>query len=358
MFKKILAYSMGNPTLIYLRAELNVNEHRCPIVPQNIKQLIQSGFIIYVESSSNRIYADFEYEIEGAIITKEPWYNEKFKSGLIIGLKDIPNMDKLDSHKHIYFSHSYKNQNNCEITLEPFSKSNSIIYDFEFLLDKNNKRIIAFGFYAGFVGCCLGLMQYYTKINKNQNINNLSPYKSKLELLTNVSKFIGFEKSLKIAVIGPNGRCGVGVINVLTYFNMEFDRITKEDLKINLQKYDIIFNCIVLDKKLNEIWLDRNTIFSKPIIIVDISCDYNSINNPIKIYEKLTTWEKPVYSYNENVDVISINNLPSLLPKDSSDEFSEILVGLLLKFNNEPIWKNNKAYYYNIIKTITDKKVN
>ena len=348
---------MGNPTLIYLRAELNVNEHRCPIVPQNIKQLIQSGFIIYVETSLNRIYADIEYEIEGAIITKEPWYNKKFQSGLIIGLKEIPNMEKLDSHKHIYFSHSYKNQNNCYTTLEAFSKSNSIIYDFEFLLDENNKRIIAFGFYAGFVGCCLGLMQYYTKINKHQNINNLIPYKSQLELLTNVSKCIASEKGLKIAVIGPNGRCGVGVINVLTYFNIEFDRITREDSKKNLQEYDIIFNCIVLDTNLNEIWLDTNTIFSKSITIVDISCDYNSINNPIKIYEKLTTWEKPVYSYNENVDVISINNLPSLLPKDSSDEFSEILVRLLLNFNNDSTWEKNKKYYYNIIKMITDKKV-
>jgi saccharopine dehydrogenase (NAD+, L-lysine-forming) len=189
----------------------------------------------------------------------------------------------------------------------------------------------------------------------SKNINNLTPYKSKLELLTNVSKCIASEKTLKIAVVGPNGRCGVGVINVLTYFNIEFDKINREDTKKNLQEYDIIFNCIVLDKKLNETWFDNNTIFTKSITIVDISCDYNSINNPIKLYEKLTTWKNPVYSYSYNVDIISINNLPSLLPKDSSDEFSEILVGLILKFNNEPIWENNKAYYYNIIKTINDK---
>ena len=200
-------------------------------------------------------------------------------------------------------------------------------------------------------------MQYYTKKNKNQNINNLIPYKSQLELLTNVSTCIGYGRDLKIAVIGPNGRSGVGVINVLTYFNIKFDRITKEDSKKNLQEYDIIFNCIVLDKNLNETWLNKNTIFSKPITIVDISCDYNSINNPIKIYDKLTTWQNPIYSYNENVDIISINNLPSLLPKDSSDEFSEILVRLLLNFNNDSTWENNKKYYYNIIKMIIDKKV-
>ena len=338
---------MGNPTLIYLRAELNPNEYRCPIVPQSINYLIQYGFIIYVESSNSRIYKDIEYEKVGAIITKDPWYNEKFKSSLIIGLKELSHMEKLSSHKHIYFSHSYKNQLNSEIILKAFAKSNSIIYDYEFLLDKNNKRIIAFGFYAGFIGCCLGLIQYGKK-EKNKNINNLYPFKSKKDLLDVVQKYI--KKSLKIVVIGSNGRCGSGVINVLDYFNLEYIKLNREDSKNNLEQYDIIFNCIVLEKKLNETWISSETNFSKNLVIVDISCDYNSINNPIKIYNNTTTWKDPVYCYNDKVDVISINNLPSLLPKDSSDEFSEILVKLLVNFNNNSIWKNNEQYYYDIIK--------
>ena len=73
------------------------------------------------------------------------------------------------------------------------------------------------------------------------------------------------------------------------------------------------------------------------------------LNNPIKIYNQATTWSEPVYSYNKFVDIISINNLPSLLPKDSSDEFSEILVKLLLNFNTDSIWEKNKNYYLKII---------
>jgi alanine dehydrogenase len=86
---------MENPKLIYLRSELNSNEYRCPITPQDVNKLITAGFTIYVEFSNNRIFDNLEYIKAGAIITTEPWYVEKFHSGLIIGLKDIPNLEKL-----------------------------------------------------------------------------------------------------------------------------------------------------------------------------------------------------------------------------------------------------------------------
>jgi len=196
-------------------------------------------------------------------------------------------------------------------------------------------------------------MQYYNKKKFRNNINNLHPFTSKKDLLGIIEKTESIKcvdiNNLKIAVIGPNGRCGKGVINVLEYFNLQYDKYTKEDLKNNLESYDIIFNCIVLNKDLNETWFDEKTIFNKSLIIVDISCDYNNSNNPIKIYNQATTWSEPVYSYNEFVDIISINNLPSLLPKDSSDEFSGILVKLLLNFNKDSVWEKNKNYFLEII---------
>ena len=339
--------------LIYLRAELNANEFRCPLIPSDIKILIENGFKVFIESSKYRIYEDEKYEKIGAIVTLKPWHDNEFKNALIIGLKEISDLNKLDNHKHIFFSHSFKNQTNSEIILKSFAESNSIIYDYEYLLDTNNKRIIAFGFYAGFIGCNLGLMQYYNKKKFRNNINNLHPFTSKKDLLGIIEKTESIKcvdiNNLKIAVIGPNGRCGKGVINVLDYFNLQYDKFTKEDAKNKLESYDIIFNCIVLNKDLNETWFDEKTIFNKPLIIVDISCDYNNPHNPIKIYNQATTWSEPVYSYNKFVDIISINNLPSLLPKDSSDEFSEILVKLLLNFNTDSIWENNKNYFLKII---------
>jgi saccharopine dehydrogenase (NAD+, L-lysine-forming) len=62
--------------------------------------------------------------------------------------------------------------------------------------------------------------------------------------------------------------------------------------------------------------------FEKLSIIVDVSCDINAINNPINLKYHGTTFEAPVHKINNKLDIIAIDNLPSLLPKDSSEEFS------------------------------------
>ena len=125
--------------------------------------------------------------------------------------------------------------------------------------------------------------------------------------------------------------------------------INNEDL-INedlLKNYDIIYNCILLDEKYNTVWFDKNTSFNKSIIIVDISCDYSKVNNPILLYDNATSWIEPVYNYNKFVDIIAVDNLPSLLPKESSCAFSLIFFNLLLEYATDPnnYWKNNRNVF-------------
>jgi saccharopine dehydrogenase (NAD+, L-lysine-forming) len=332
--------------LIYIRSELNSNEYRCPIIPLHIPKLIEYGYIIYVESSTNRIYNDDEYKKMGAIITNKKWYSKEFNNGLIIGLKELDNLNMLDNHNHIYFSHSYKNQINSKEILTSFKKSNSILYDFEYFLDDNNRRLIGFGYYAGYIGCGIGLLQFFTKRYKNINICNLKPYDSKNDILDEVKNI--YNKNIYVGVIGFDGNCGKGVINLLDKLDIKYIKYGKNDPKVNLESLDIIFNCIKLDIRYNETWIDKYTKFIKPITIIDISCDYTQINNPIKLNYNATSLKTPVCSLNEYVDIIAIDNLPSLLPKDSSDKFSDIYINLLLSYNNN-IWKNNKNIYYNTI---------
>jgi saccharopine dehydrogenase (NAD+, L-lysine-forming) len=340
------------PTILYIRNERNINEHRTPLIPLHIKELINIGFIIYIQSSVHRIYTDLEYKHVGAIITDKCWHDDLFNSALIIGIKDFINLHKLSNHIHIYFSHSYKNQLNSEKILQSFAKSDSYIYDFEYFLNKDNKRIIAFGYYAGLVGAVLGLNQYYNKLNKKSNINNLIPWNSYNDMISTVQKRemeLNLGNKLNICIIGSNGRCGLGVQNILKELNLLYDVISKDDL-INenlLKKYDIIYNCILLDEKYNRIWFDKYTNFNKSIIIVDISCDYSKVNNPILLYDNATSWMEPVYNYNEFVDIIAVDNLPSLLPKESSDAFSVIFFNLLLEYAADPnnYWMNNRNVF-------------
>jgi len=347
---------MNNSTIVYLRKEENINEYRTPLTPKDINILLKSRFIVYVQSSKYRIYTDEEYKENGAIITNLEWHDKLFNDALITGIKEIKDLNMLNNHTHIYFSHSYKNQTGADILLKAFSDSLSILYDFEFFLDENKKRIIAFGFYAGIVGCVLGLLQFFNKINNLPNINNLKPWSSfqemtnQINLLKNIYNF----SSLKIGIIGHNGRCGTGVKNILNKLGIKYttiDRNLNDSDILNLKDFDILYNCIVLDENYNLVWFDKDTVFNKNIVIIDISCDYNKVNNPLKLYSKLTSWNEPIYKYNEYVDIIAVHNLPSLLPKESSDEFSNIFKNLLLDYKNDSkkYWKNNLSIFFNKI---------
>lgn len=347
-------------SILYLRSELNNFEYRTPIIPDDINKLINNGFIVFVESSKYRIYKDDDYKKAGAIITNNKWYDSIFNNALIVGLKEIDLLDKLSSHIHIYFSHSYKKQNNSQEILKHFFDSSSIIYDFEYFVNNNNKRLLSFGFYAGIVGGILGLLQYYTKNIYDSNICRLKGWISENNMMEDINNSVKeylLLKKIKIAIIGYSGNCGKGVINILNKLNISYKGIGKYDNKTNLKEYDIIYNCINLDENYNEIWFSDNTIFNKNIVICDVSCDYAKPNNPIKLYNQNTTWNLPVYSYNEFVDIIAINNLPSLLPKDSSDYFSEKCTELLLNFNNDEngYWKNNLNIFYDKIHFLNNK---
>ena len=318
--------------LIYLRSETYANESRTPLVPIHIEILKKAGYQIIVESSEKRIFPDMDFIKAGAIITTDPWFKQP-KNTLIVGLKELANLDKLDEHTHIYFSHSYKQQNNANHILQAFRRSNSIIYDLEYFLNPDGKRALAFGYNAGLVAAVLGLTQYYNRKNGYPDLHNLQPWLTMDSMLDSCKTH-----PATIAVVG-SGRSAQGVKCILQKLNLPAFTVCRENIRI-IKDADIIFNCITLDKNYNEVWIDKDTQLNKDQLIVDISCDYTKPNNPIAVYSSPTTWQDPVYNYSDKLSIIAIDNLPSLLPRDSSVEFSEKLTRLLLTYG-DPCWHNN-----------------
>jgi len=343
---------MSSNLKIFLRNEMCENEIRTPLIPADVKILINNNIIVFVESSQYRIYADELYEKEGAIITIDKWYDKKYNNCIIIGIKELNYLEKLNKHTHLYFSHSYKKQQNSGIILNAFIISHSKLYDFEYFLNNKKKRIIAFGYFAGLVGAVLGLKQFYNKINMLNDIKDLKPWLTFNELI----EFIKIEASyfknkindIKIVIVGGSGRCGKGIQFILDNLNIKYivvDRESEKDMKMEID-FDILFNCILLNKDYNRTWFNSNTQFNKPKVIVDISCDYTKINNPIKLYNKATSWKEPIFKYNKFLDIIAIENLPSLLPYESSIDFSKKCTELLLQYDSN-VWNNNLLEFYN-----------
>ena len=132
---------------IYLRKEFYDNEYRTPLVPKDINILIKNNFLVYIQSCNNRCFTDTEYEEYGGILVNDEWYN--YNDCLIIGIKELNFIDNLINknnleYSHLYFSHTFKNQINSKYILEKFKYSNSILYDLEYFVYDDNKRIITF----------------------------------------------------------------------------------------------------------------------------------------------------------------------------------------------------------------------
>jgi saccharopine dehydrogenase (NAD+, L-lysine-forming) len=326
--------------IIYLRAESYPNEFRVPLVPCDVKILISQGHTVYVESSQSRFIPDSEYAAVGALIRQSPWWEESSET-LIIGLKNLDNLEKLNKHKHIYFSHSYREQTGAKTILKAFAQSSSILYDLEYFHTSTGSRVLAFGVYAGKVGASLGLSQHYKRSHGEPDIQDLKPWPSYRAMMESCKS-----ANPRILIIGA-GRCAQGVKDVLEERGLVYTQIGKDVLP-DMGTYDIVFNCILLDPAYNHVWMKASDVITKPLLIVDISCDYSKPNNPIAVYHTATTFQAPVFNYNENLSIIAIDNLPSLLPRDSSTEFSNRLTELLLRYDDES-WKKNLATYYHKI---------
>jgi saccharopine dehydrogenase (NAD+, L-lysine-forming) len=324
---------------IFVRAESFPNEYRAPLVPQDIHTLVQAGIHVYIQKSPGRFFQDTAYaDISGCIVTAHPWTHPDFKSSYIIGIKELTTLESLDGHTHVYFSHALKGQVGSEHIRRAFSDSKSQLYDFEYFTDSTGVRLIAFGWYAGVVGAALGLHEYALRKNESRSLEKLTPWASLEDLFRSIPS-VG---QPRIAVVGGKGRCGQGVCYVLNTLGLVYTLFSKQDRVEGLEEFDIVYNCILLDESYTNIWLSEDIQVRHPFVVVDISCDYSKPNNPIQLYKQATTWAEPVVHPVPNVSVIAIENLPSLLPKESSIHFSACLVPLLLNFPNEA-WERARA---------------
>lgn len=340
---------------LIIRKEYKVNEYRVPIIPVDCIKLLKNNFTVYVEKSVDRCFKDEFYKSCGCILIDDyTKHNFNIDNTLIIGLKEFDyNNNNLLSYKHLFFSHTYKNQANSIEILSKFKKEKGIIYDLEYLVDDKNKRLIAFGFWAGFIGTAISLLQFYYK-SINKELVNLVPFNDYKILINELKNYNNYFTNIEVGIIGINGRCGQGCKYLLDILCIKYIGYGRGDTLNTLINHDIIINCIKLEKETEFTIISNENLesFNKLSIINDVSCDITATNNPIKLDYHLTTFKNPICKFNKKLDIICIDNLPSLLPIDSSTEFSNKLTELILTINNDKIWENLENLYYNKIEHV------
>ena len=84
-------------------------------------------------------------------------------------------------------------------------------------------------------------------------------------------------------------------------------------------------------------------------VIGDIACDPDSDFSPIKVYDRVTTWDAPALRVRTKppLDVTAIDNLPSLLPVESSQDYAQQLLPSLLKLADltQDVWGRAKTTF-------------
>lgn len=354
---------MSAHTVLHLRAETKPLEARAALTPSTVKYLIGKGFKIYVEESPQSVFSSEEYRKSGAEIVPFGSWVWAPRDRIIIGLKEMPETDRFPLvHEHIQFAHCYKNQAGWQDVLRRFINGNGTLYDLEFLEDDNGRRVAAFGFYAGFAGAALGLSDWAFKQTHadSEDLPAVSPYPNELALVKDISK--AYNDALKkgakkptVLIIGALGRCGSGAIDFLKKCGIPDENIIKWDMQETARggpfkeivQSDIFINCIYLSKSIPP-FIDFDLLNDKKRrlrTVVDVSADTTNPHNPIPIYNIATVFDKPTVTVQTKkgpkLSVISIDHLPSLLPREASEFFVRDLLPSLEQLpqrRTAPVW--------------------
>jgi saccharopine dehydrogenase (NAD+, L-lysine forming) len=343
------------PLHYWLRAETHLNEHRSPITPHEAAILIQAGIQITVERNPDRACKDAVFAALGCdMVDAGSWVNAPLDS-VILGLKDIPVADFPLRHKHIQFAHVFKGQTGAAQYLNRFKQGGGTIYDLEFLVDQNGRRHAAFGYWAGFAGAATGLMAWAAQM-RGQTLGAVSSYADKATLIAELQADIAAAPEQPDAlVIGALGRVGTGAADLFDALGLNVIKWDMAETKSGgpfpeICDHTVFLNCILATPQ-TPLFFGKDDI-AKPRklrVITDISCDPTSDYNPIPIYDDVTSFDAPVIRVAENppLDIVAIDNLPSMLPLESSQDYAAQLLPLLLGFTGDEdgTWARAKSVF-------------
>ena len=369
--------------------EARADENRTPLIPSQISNLLDkfSNLKIIIQPSKNRCFKDEDYLKAGAEIT-----DDLSNADIIFGVKEVEISKIIENKTYLFFSHTSKvrqyinkaTQDKAIIykkeLLREVIKKNVTLIDYENIRSISGEayRYLGFGRFAGIVGCYNTLNLYLKLQNKRllPRAFEINSYEKIKELISNQT----FNR-LKILQTG-RGNVAKGSMEVLKlanikqisikdYLNKKYDEAvfcnisTREYIERidgkNFSYQDLYLNPHGYRSKIKSFLVDTDVLicghywdlrfpkffssnqineFKNLIIVGDITCD---INGAIPTTIRSTSIAKPYYSIdinsmkeinlgNKGIAVMAVDNLPSELPRDSSEEFGDNLISEVLPY--------------------------
>ena len=369
--------------------EARVDENRTPFVPNQIQTLISNfpDLKILVQPSKNRCFKDEDYSRAGAEIKKDI-----SQSDIIFGIKEVEISKLIENKTYLFFSHTSKVRNDSsQITqdtsliykktlLREVLKKKITLIDYENIRDKskNAYRYLGFGRFAGIVGC-YNTLNLYLKLQKKK----LLPRAFEINSYKKIKELLGEQNFNKLKILQTGkGNVAKGSMEILKhanikqislndYLNKEYDEAvfcnislrehverndgkdsSYQDFMLNPLQYkykatsylhstDILITGHYWDPKFPKLFFfNQVNKFKNLKIIGDITCD---INGSIPTTIRSTSIAKPYYSIdinsmkeinlcNKGIAVMAVDNLPSELPREASEEFGNSIISEVLPY--------------------------
>jgi alanine dehydrogenase len=332
-----------------------------------------------IESSDVRVFTDDNYRDLGFEVTED-----MTDCDVLLGVKEVPVEHLIPFKKYFFFSHTIKKQPYNRKLLQAILDKNIDLYDHETIVDKNNRRLIGFGRYAGIVGTYNGFRAFGIKYDLF-HLPLASTLVDQISLIKNLKK--QHLPPLKIVLTG-HGKVGFGSKEMLDA--MKIKQVSVEDFLHKNYTQSVYVQLDVLDYNqrkdgqnlgINDFYknateytsnferftkvadmfiaghfygneaphiLTREMLMKndcKIKVVADISCD---VNGPVACTLKASTIAEPFFGYlpstHEIVDmfhpsaitVMSVDNLPCEIPKDASEGFGEMFINHVIPaFTNQ-----------------------
>ncbi|MFY0651027.1 MAG: alanine dehydrogenase [Cyclobacteriaceae bacterium] len=347
-------------------------DQRVPIVPYQAQQIKDQfpDVEVVCEKSEIRCFNDDNY-----ISASVEMVDDVSSCDILFGVKEVPIPNLLPEKTYFFFSHTIKKQDyNRELLREVLRKKITLI-DYECLTDANGQRVIAFGRYAGVVGAYNAIWTF----GKRYNLFHLRRAHECFDLEDLKSEYDKVQlPKIKIALTG-GGRVSKGAMEVLfglgirqispmEFIEKSFDEPVFTQLNnrdYNKHKDDLPFNRAEFFNHPENFLSDFQPVYQNadiliggaywhpqaPVlfsredmlrrdfkikVIADITCD---IEGSIPSTKRPCTLADPIYDYDPtqdkvapslsdegNVTVMAVDNLPSELPRNASEDFGKQLI--------------------------------
>ncbi|MEB8388772.1 saccharopine dehydrogenase [Rhodobacteraceae bacterium KMM 6894] len=328
-------------THLWVRAEQRPFEERVGLTPEGAADLLAAGFQITVEDSTSRAIPIDGYRDAGCAIAPENSWPEAPEDAIIFGLKELPDDGTPLRHRHIMFGHAFKGQHSGQALLRRFREGGGTLYDLEYLVDEQGRRVAAFGYWAGYAGAAIAVKSWAAQ-QRGEICPAVHTYAGKEALLDDLRADLTAHTSPSAIIIGAMGRVGTGAADLCTDLGLtptrwDMAETSKRGPFQEILSHDIFLNCIFA-RPGTPVFVPRSAL-DQPrslTVIGDVACDPDSDYNPVPIYDAATDWTAPAVRVHETppMDVMAIDNLPSLLPVESSQDFAGLLLPSLRTLGN------------------------